>query len=63
MREKDLMQNPTNGKLLVTIAKIDGKVYQGYLAEGYVKIGIISGFDICVKGIKINEEDNKKPPK
>lgn len=61
MQAKDLMQNPSNGKLLVTVAKIDGKVYQGYLKEGYIKIGTISGFDITVQGIKIDTEYKEKP--
>ncbi len=60
MQAKDLMQNPNNGKLLVTTAKIDGKVYQGYLNEGYIKIGTISGFDISVKGLVKDEVEHNK---
>ena len=48
---KELMYNPVTGDLLVTKAKVDGKVYQSYLTKGYIKIGLIDGFNIVVKGI------------
>jgi hypothetical protein len=54
MKIKDLMYNPTNGKLLLTIAKKDSKVYQGYLAEGFIKIGTATGFNMVVNGITNN---------
>jgi hypothetical protein len=48
---KELMYNPGTGDLLVTKAKADGKVYQSYLTEGYIKIGLVDGFNVVVKGI------------
>ena len=45
------MYNPKTGDLLVTKAKTDGKVYQGYLTEGYIKIGLVDGFNVVVKGV------------
>ena len=48
---KELMYNPGTGDLLVTKAKTDGKVYQSYLTKGYIKIGLIDGFNIVVSGI------------
>ena len=50
---KELMYNPSTGDLLVTKAKVDGKVYQSYLAEGYIKIGLVDGFNIVVNGIGV----------
>jgi hypothetical protein len=48
---KELMYNPGTGDLLITKAKTDGKVYQNYLAEGYIKIGLIDGFNVVVSGV------------
>jgi hypothetical protein len=56
--EKELMYNPSNGKLLLTIAKVEGKVYQGYLEEGYIKIGTARGIDIRVNGISTDEVEH-----
>jgi hypothetical protein len=53
MEPKNLMYNLNNGNFLVTAAKEDGKTYQGYLEEGYIKIGTVSGFDVRVKGIGV----------
>ena len=58
--EKELMYNPSNGKLLLTVAKVDGKVYQSYLDEGYIKIGTANGIDIRVYGILTDDAEHNK---
>jgi hypothetical protein len=58
--ERELMYNPSNGKLLLTIAKVDGKVYQSYLDDGYIKIGTAKGIDIRVKGILTDDAEHNK---
>jgi hypothetical protein len=43
---KILMYNISNGEILVTKAKIEGNVYQGYLKAGFKAIGRIDGFNV-----------------
>lgn len=51
MATKILMRNEVTRELLATQAKVDGSVYQKYIANGFEPIGEINGFDIYVKGI------------
>jgi hypothetical protein len=60
MKVKDLMYKQSTGEILITSAKEDGKIYQGYLMNGYFKIGTISGFDMIVKGLTINVDEHNE---